>query len=199
MKACSRLLAVLGFIFPFSLATPVCAHCDALDGPVVEAAKLALVKGDVTGVLKWVNKDGVKEIRQAFTLTMKVRAQGEDARTLADRHFFETLVRIHRAGEGEPFTGLKPAGAIDPAFQAADKALRDGDANPLSGILTDAVQNGIRQRFAAVLEKKKHADESVESGRAFVSAYVEYAHFVEAIHAVASARSNEHARHSSSH
>jgi hypothetical protein len=27
---------------------------------------------------------------------------------LADTHFFETVVRLHRLGEGESFTGLKP-------------------------------------------------------------------------------------------
>src|SRR5688572_24952802 len=79
------------------------AHCDTLDGPVVETAKLALKQSDVTPVLKWVNKDGEKEVREAFAAALKVRSLNEDARMLADTHFFETLVRVHRAGEGVPF------------------------------------------------------------------------------------------------
>lgn len=187
MKKSTRLrFAVLVLTFPFLLTMKVAAHCDALDGPVIEAARLAIMKGDVTRVLKWVNKGGENEIREAFALTMKVRSQGDDARKLADMHFFETLVRLHRAGEGEPFTGVKPSGTIDPAFQAADKALRDGAVDELSSEIAKAVQNGIRKRFAAVIEKKKHADDSVEAGRAYVAAYVDYAHFIEAIHGISS-------------
>src|SRR5688500_18537963 len=82
-------------------------HCDTLDGPVVRDARAAREKGDVAPVLKWVRADDEKEIREAFAKTLKVRALGEDARDVADRHFFETLVRVHRAGEGVAYTGLK--------------------------------------------------------------------------------------------
>ena len=85
------------------------AHCDSLDGPVVMDARTALEKGDVTPVLKWVKKEHELEIRNVFEQTMTVRAKGEDAKALADMYFFETIVRIHRAGEGEAYTGLKPA------------------------------------------------------------------------------------------
>jgi len=44
------------------------------------------------------------------------------------------------------------------------------------------VRDGIRKRFAEVAEKKKHANDSVEAGREFVEAYVQYVHFVEGIH-----------------
>ena len=177
--------------------TNVAAHCDTLDGPVVAAAKLALLKGDVSPALRWVTKAGEKEIREAFTLTLKVRSLGNDARNLADTHFFETLVRVHRAGEGEPFTGLKPAGAIDPAFQAADKALRDGTVDELSTEIAESVRIGLRKRFAALLEKQKRADDSVEAGRVFVAAYVDYAHFVEAIHTISSKEDEKHHLHES--
>jgi len=171
--------------------TNATAHCDALDGPVVEAAKLALSKGDVTPVLKWVTKESEKEIREGFAVALKVRALGDDARKLADTHFFETLVRVHRAGEREPFTGLKPAGLIDPGFAAADKALSEGSVAELSSEIARSVQEGLHKRFAEVLEKKKHADESILAGRAYVAAYVEYAHYVEAIHTLTSRGAEE--------
>ena len=185
------LAALILFVSLFT-ASEAAAHCDTLDGPVVEAAQLALQKGDVTPILKWVTKDGEKEVREAFAATMKVRSLGEDARKLADMHFFETLVRVHRAGESEPFTGLKPPGTIDPAFQAADKALHDGEIDRLAAELAKSVQDGIRKRFAEVIEKKKHADDSVEAGRAYVAAYIEYAHFIEAIHTISSRAADEH-------
>src|SRR5512144_1990000 len=106
------------------------AHCDTMEGPVVTTAKVALEKGDVTPVLKWVRKDDEKEIKDQFHKTLAARKQGKESKELADKYFFETLVRIHRAGEGAPYTGLK-SGAVEPIIQAADKALETGSADPL--------------------------------------------------------------------
>ena len=157
------------------------AHCDTLDGPVVLAAKEAFQKGDVTPVLKWVKPDDEKEIRDAFAKAVKVRALGDEARELADHHFFETLVRVHRAGEGMAFTGLKPAGEVDPGIAAADKALQHGSAKELAHHMAREVEEQITRRFAEVSEKAKQADQSVEAGRAYVAAYVDFIHYVEAL------------------
>jgi len=182
------LLVILSAFTPH----PARAHCDTLDGPVVLDAKAALQKGEVTPVLKWVRADDEGEIRQAFAKTLKVRGLGDDARDLADRHFFETVVRIHRTGEGVAYTGLKPAGQVDPGIAAADKALENGSADRLATEIGERVAAGLRKRFARVVAAKRHADESVEAGRAYVTAYVEYVHYVEAVHGLASASSSEH-------
>jgi len=158
------------------------AHCDSLDGPVLLEAKAAVGKGDVTPLLKWVPKDHEAEIRNVFTQVVAVRKKGKDASELADRFFFETLVRIHRVGEGAPYTGLKPAGTTAPAVVAADEALAAGSVDALSAKIGNAVREGIRRRFANVTEKKKHVNDSVEAGREYVAAYVEYVHFIEGIH-----------------
>lgn len=165
----------------------VSAHCDTLDGPVVLEARSALQKGDVTPVLKWVEEDREKEVRQAFDEAIKARSGSKSSQDRAETRLFETLVRVHRSGEGEPFNGLKPSGSADPAFAAADKALTEGSIDDLSNEIAASVRDGLRQRFAEVLEKKRHADESVEAGRAYVAAYVAYTHYIEAIHAITSA------------
>jgi hypothetical protein len=85
-------------------------HCDGLDGPVVSLARRALDAGNVNLVLPWVREQDEAEVREAFAHALAVRKLGGEAKDLADRHFFETLVRVHRAGEGAPYTGLKPAG-----------------------------------------------------------------------------------------
>ena len=179
-------------MLPVFAPHPARAHCDTLDGPVVLDAKAALQKGDVTPVLKWVRADDEKEIRQSFAKALQVRGLGDDARELADRHFFETLVRIHRAGEGVAYTGLKPAGQVDPGIAAADNALEDSSVDVLAPKLGERVAAGLRERFARVVAAKRHADESVEAGRAYVAAYVEYVHYVEEVHALASASASEH-------
>jgi hypothetical protein len=125
------------------------------------------------------------EIRDAFEQTMAVRAKGDEARALADRYFFETLVRIHRAGEGEAFNGLLPADSVDPGIAAADEALQTGSVDELARHLSAAVSEGVRKRFAEAHARKKHAADSVEAGREYVAAYVDYIHFAEGINQLA--------------
>ena len=175
---------------PFLLTSSL-AHCDTLDGPVVKIARAALEKGDVIPVLKWVRKSDEDEIKNLFAQTRIVRAKGKEARELADRYFLETLVRLHRAGEGEPYTGLKPS-AVEPAVAEADKALESGSVENLVKLITDATAKGIRERFNVAKEAKKHADDSVESGRKFVAAYVRFTHYVERLHLDASAPAEHH-------
>ena len=162
------------------------AHCDSLGGPVVQDARLALESGDPTPVLKWVRQTQEDEIRAAFKQAIAVRALGGDAKALADRHFFETVVRIHRAGEGEEFAGLKPASDVDPGLAAADKALQTGSVDELAKRLSASVGDGIRKRFAVAMERSKRAPDSVAAGREYVAAYVQYVHFVESVNRLAS-------------
>ncbi len=159
------------------------AHCDTMDGPVVRDARAALAARDVTPTLKWVRHRDEQEIRDAFARTLAVRAQGDEARDLADRFFFETLVRIHRAGEGAPYSGLKPEGT-DPGtpVRAADQALETGNADELIEHLTRATINGVREKFERARAAKRTAASSVEAGREYVEAYVQYVHYVERLH-----------------
>lgn len=169
------------------------AHCDGLDGPVVKAAQQALAENNVSLALVWVQKDEEAEIKRVFEKTLAVRKLGAEAKELADHYFFETLVRIHRAGEGAPFTGLKPAGRdLGPAIPAGDKALEKGDLKPVLHLLTSAMERGLHEHFTAAMEKKKAAGNDVAAGRAAVGAYVTYIHYVEGLHQAAKAAAHGH-------
>ena len=158
-------------------------HCDTMDGPVVKDAQAALEAGDVTGVLKWVPEESEDEIREVFEKSLAVRTKGPEARELADMYFFETLVRVHRASEGAPYTGIKLAGTPIPApITKSDEALATGNVDDLSKRIASAVESGIRERFAVAVETKKHKEQNPQMGRAFVAAYVEFVHYVERIH-----------------
>lgn len=134
------------------------AHCDTMDGPVVLDAKKALETGSVDLVLAWVQKENEHKIKKAFEMTLQVRKLSPDAAEMADMYFFETLVRVHRAGEGAPYTGLKPARVeVDPAIAKADKVLEKGSVDHLVKHMTEAVAAGIQKRFQDAAEKKKHA------------------------------------------
>ena len=162
------------------------AHCDGLDGPVVTAAKEALAKGDVNRVLIWVQKDDEPGIRKAFEQTMAVRKLGAEAQELADMYFFETVVRVHRAGEGAPFTGLKPAGRdLGPAIPAADQALASGDVAPLTALLVEHLRSGLATRFQQAMATRDFKSQDVDAGREHVERYVTFIHYVEGVHQAA--------------
>jgi hypothetical protein len=162
------------------------AHCDTLDGPVVTAARQSLSSGDLVPLLRWVAPAAEEEVRAAFARTRAVRALSAEAAELADRWFFETVVRLHREGEGVGYSGLAPAGTpVDPAIAAVDAALASGAVDPVARELGAAAETAVRERFARVLAAQAHADESVERGRELVAAYVELTHFAEALGALA--------------
>jgi hypothetical protein len=159
------------------------AHCDGLDGPVVKAAQRALETRNLSQVLIWVQADDEPEIRAAFEQTLVVRALGAQGRELADRYFFETVVRVHRAAEGAPYTGLKPAGRdLGPAIPAADKALDEGSLTPVITLLTKGVEDGLRRHFEEVIAAKHFNPGDVIAGRQYVRTYVEFIHYVERLY-----------------
>lgn len=189
---CVRLV-VVAMASVLMVARSTFGHCDTMDGPVIKDAQAALEKGDVTPVLKWVPAADEDVIRQAFARAQAARARGPEAKELADRHFFEALVHLHRASEGAPYTGLKPAGTPMPAPVAgSDEALEQGNVDALAGGIAGVVEAGIRERFAAAAEARKHKDESIEAGRKFVAAYVEFVHYVEAVHDIAMGHGAHH-------
>ena len=91
-------------------------------------------------------------------------------------------MRLHRAGEGEPYTGLKPAGTpIDPAVAAADQALLKGQADLLVRSMTQQVAAGIRQRFERAAQARRAADAGEADGREYVAAYVDLMRYLEQV------------------
>ncbi len=146
-------------------------HCDSLDGPVVKAATRALESGRVEAVLPYVQEDGEAEVRAAFERVMPLRHDGAAVRDLADQYFFETVVRVHRAGEGASYTGLKPAGLdVGPAIPVAERAIETGSADELVRLLTDTVRAEARKRFDRVMALRPYAVGPVETAREYVEA-----------------------------
>jgi hypothetical protein len=153
---------------------------------VIKAAQKALETGQANLVLMWVQTQDEAEIKEAFQKTVAVRQLSPEAQELADRYFFETLVRVHRAGEGAPYTGLKPAGRdLGPAIPAADQALEAGSAESLLRLLIGSVHDGILGQFKEVMTKKHFDNDDVAAGQAYVRAYVLFIHYVERLYEAA--------------
>jgi Family of unknown function (DUF6448) len=171
--------------FGLTLLAPARAlgHCDSLDGPVVKAAQRALDTQNPALVLIWVQPNDESEILAAFEQTLAVRGLTSQAKELADRFFFETVVRLHRRGESESFTGLKPAGRdLGPAIPAADNALDAGSIEPIRQLLTEAMQGRLLDHFNEVVAAKAFNANDVAAGREYVKAYVAFLHYVERLY-----------------
>ena len=166
------------------------AHCDTLGGPVVADAKQAIALHDVTPVLKWLKQGDEAEVRRVFDQTMNVRQLSPAAKELADRFFFETVVRLHRAGEGAPYTGLRNDNP-EPVIRLTDDSLSTGSPEALVQALNSHLKSELTKRFTAARTAKGESAVSVEGGRHYVAAYIELTHFVERVHGAVLASETE--------
>lgn len=170
-------------------------HCDSLDGPVVRAAERALAAGRVELILPFVPPDSEAEVRGAFDRTVAVRGTSAEVGDLADRWFFETVVRVHRTGEGAPYTGLKPAGLdVGPVIPVAERAIETGSADELTAVLTEIVDEQVKHRLDHAVALKARADDGVAEAREYVEAMLGLQVWSHKLHlaALASAHGGEH-------
>lgn len=158
------------------------AHCDSYDGPTIQDAYKALETNNVQLVLKWISEDQEEEIIGLFNKTYQLKSGDQKIYEIVEKHFLETLVRLHRATEGAPYTGLKPAGTTKKIITMSDKAIESGSIDDLMKKLNSHVESVIREKYNEVLALEKVKNQSVEKGRAYVKAYVEYTHLLEGIH-----------------
>jgi hypothetical protein len=155
-------------------------HCDTMEGPLIRDAQKAIHQNNVNIVLKWVPAADENEIKDAFKQMMKVKGINTEEKVLAEKHFFDTLVRIHRAGEGMPFTGVKPAGTpVDEKIKAADKSIELGNLSPLKGKIANDEMPGLTKRFEKVMLLKNFDVNNVKAGREYIEAYVQFFKFAE--------------------
>lgn len=156
------------------------AHCDTMDGPTAIDGKKTLETKNINYALKWISPDYEEELLKIFELSIKVRSLSPEAQELADRYFLENLVRIHRAGEGAPFEGLKPSGIpIDEKVAAADKSIEIGNLSPLEGLVSHEEMHELEERFKKVVSLKDYDVNDVKAGRAYIEAYVSFFKFAE--------------------
>ena len=175
---------VLGSLLMVLAVLPASAHCDSYDGPVIKDATEALKMNNVNFVLKWITVEQEQEIIPLFNKTYRLKSGDKEVYALVEKHFFETLVRLHRETEGAPYTGLKPAGTTKQIVQMTDNALKEGDVDDFLTKLNSHIDKVVREKYKKVAELNKVKDNSIEQGRAFVEAYVNYTHTVEALHGI---------------
>lgn len=170
---------------------PASAHCDTLDGPAVKDGRTALETGNINYAYKWILEEFEAELKEIFDLSLKVRSLGSDAQEVADRWFLENFVRIHRAGEGASYDGLKPSGTVlDPKVVAADESIELGDMAPMKNLVTEEEYQKLEEKFSNAMALKDYDINNVKAARAYVHAYVSFFKMAEG---------EEHEHHSAAH
>lgn len=177
----------------FLMPQKASAHCDTMDGPTTVDGKKALETGNINYAFKWILPEYEHELCEIFELSRKVRILGPDAQELADRYFLENLVRIHRAGEGAPFEGLKPSGTpIDERVAAADKSIEIGNLSPLEGLVSQRELHALEEKFQRAIALKNYDINDVAAAREYVEAYVSFFKLAEG-------EEHDHGQHSHDH
>jgi len=184
MNKKARIFAILVVILFTGISGALYAHCDSYDGPVIKDAVKALETNNVNLVLKWIDQNDEQEIVDLFNKTYSLKSGDQEIYAIVEKHFLETLARLHRAGEGEPFTGLKPAGSAEPIVKMSDKALEDHNIDDLLEKLDDHINSVVREKYEKVITLDKTKEETVEKGREYVAAYIDYTHTLEAIQGI---------------
>jgi hypothetical protein len=170
-------------------------HCDSLDGPVVHAAQRALESGEVERILPYVPAAAEHEIVASFELARAVRPLTPEARKLADTAFFETVVRLHRAGEGASYTGLKPSGLdVGPVIPVAERAIAAGAPDELAALLCQFVEHEVEHRFHRMLALEP-ANGDVAAHRAYVEAMLGLQVWAHSLYQAIRAQPHEHGEH----
>ena len=179
-----KALFVLSLIYLFSMVSiqPASAHCDSFDGPALIDAAKALETNNVELIRKWIRAEDEATVVPLFHKTYSLKDGDAEIYEIVKTHFYETFVRLHREMEGATFTGLKPAGTTAHITVMSDKALESGDFNSLLTALNKHVNGQLTEKYEKTAALYKVKDRSVEEGRAYVEAYVDYTHAVEAVH-----------------
>ena len=117
---------------------------------------------------------------------------------MADLAFFETVVRIHRAGEGAPYTGLKPAGlSVGPVIPLAERSIEEHSVEILAEFLTADLRNELSSRLEVVEQLAARRGQSLPDERRYTEAMLGFEvythHLYQALHAPGHAERSEQA------
>lgn len=189
-----KALFVLSLIAFFSILNiqPASAHCDSFDGPALVDAAKALETNNVELIKKWIRAEDEATVVPLFHKTYSLKDGDAEVYEIVKTHFYETFIRLHREMEGATFTGLKPAGTTAHITVMSDEALESGDFDSLLTALNKHVNGQLTEKYEKTAALYKVKDRSVEEGRAYVEAYVDYTHAVEAVHDILESGAHHH-------
>lgn len=180
-------------VFVFVFTNTASAHCDSIKGPVVKAAQKVLETSNINYVFVWIKAEHEKEIKNLFDRVLRVRKAGGEAKDLADKYFFETVVRLHRMGEGVGYTGLKSEEyKPEKGIEEADRAIETKSLTNVLVALDKKHYLKVNDLFNDLQSKSSYSVNYINAGREYVESYVHFIHYVEALYAGNTEQTEEH-------
>lgn len=138
---------------------------------MVQGALQALDTRNVDEALRFAPEDAEAEIRAVFDKALEAREAGPAAREVADAYFAETVVRLHRTGEGAPYTGLRPVGLdVGPVIPVAERAIETESVDELVNLLSEVLHHETKRRFDHVMDLKERSDRGLPELREYTGA-----------------------------
>jgi hypothetical protein len=148
---------------------------DITNGSVMDAAKMALDTGNVNYVLIWVPEASENKLKNLFAKTVCERRDRKDVQDIAFDWYFETVNRLHRAGEGTLYTCMNLAGLDERSVvPKVKRVIETGEAEEIIGFIPKTQEHDFRHRFRHVMEKKNYDVNNVVDGRAYVAAFTDF-------------------------
>jgi hypothetical protein len=152
---------------------------DLGEGPVIKAARRALKTGNMNYVLVWVPEESEKKLKNLFEKTFCEQRAGKDGQNIAIGWYFETVSRLHCAGERALFTCMKNAGPDESTvILKAERAIETGDEKEIAEFVPKNYEDDFRHRFRDVMEKKNYAMNNVTAGRVYVAAFIDFIRYL---------------------
>ncbi len=181
-----NLLGKIGIVFILLLAVFLLApaglraHCDRVNGPVAKSARQALKTGQFKPVAIWIGEEQEAALQDRFESSLKAYRAGGPGKKVAKSYFMSEAIRLHRAAEGMPFTGLKPASELPIDLKLAEKARETGDVQPVVDLLSSELEQKVKKWFKTSREARRQWEQqqNVETGRKWADAYVKYIIYV---------------------
>lgn len=184
---------ILTAAFYFLINNSISAHCDSVEGPVVKAAQAALNSGNINHVLIWIPAENENELKELFQKVSGIRNINENVREISDLYFYETVVRIHRMGEGVGYTGLKGKDfKPEEGIEAADLAIQNNSVEAILAHVEISDHEKVKNYFNELQSKKNFELNNVAAGRDYVSSYVHFIHYIESLY---TGKTNSHNHH----
>ena len=150
-------------------------HPHSRNGPLMKAAQMALVTGNVNYVLIWVPEESENTLKNLLEKTCCERSARKNMQNRAIDWYFDTVSRFHSANKGALYPYLKPGGLDESLFAVkVERAVETGNFDEIIEIIPDTHAADVRERFHHVMDKSNFDRNNIAAGRAYVSAFFDF-------------------------
>ena len=152
---------------------------DVMQGPVVKAAKMSLETGNVNYVLIWLPEESENSIKNLLEKTCCKHSSKMNMQNQAYDWYFATVNRFFSASRSRDYLTVQFGGLSEkPLVLKVDKAIESGNFEEIRDIIPVSHEADAKQRFQHIMNMRNYPVNNIQSGRAYVSAFFDFARYV---------------------